>query len=82
MYKEGIMYTYSRCVEQCAVEYAIQQCDCIDAYMPGKFLSGFNIWGFRYKHGVIYAPIKLSFSAPISRYVDIKVVNLSKYLKK
>ena len=35
MYDEGTTYTYSRCVEQCAAEFAIQQCDCIDAYMPG-----------------------------------------------
>ena len=35
MYDEGTAYTYSRCVEQCAADYAIQQCYCIDAYMPG-----------------------------------------------
>ena len=36
MYEQGTTYTYSRCVEQCAAEYAIGQCGCIDAYMPGK----------------------------------------------
>ena len=36
MYEEGTTYTYSRCVEQCAAENAIHECECIDAYMPGE----------------------------------------------
>ena len=47
MYEAGTTYTYSRCVEQCAAEYAIQQCNCTDAYMPGKMRPPGLILGLR-----------------------------------
>ena len=35
-YTPGTRYTYSRCTEQCATEYARERCGCVDAFMPGE----------------------------------------------
>ena len=67
MYEVGTNYTYSRCAEQCATKYASEQCQCVDAYMPGTltaretmliFLSTFshvrNMFFCSYMELVIY----------------------------
>ena len=48
MYDESTTYSYSRCVEQCAAEYATQQCSCIDAYMPGNYNRSWHDWEWNY----------------------------------
>ena len=51
LYEPGLNYTYSRCTEQCAAEYALQRCGCVDAYMPGMYYC--HCWSIPKCHHIL-----------------------------
>ena len=79
MYEEGTTYSYSRCVEQCAAEYAIQKCDCIDAYMPGTRID--MIWRLC---GIVYFCIShhIEWSLKLRIYFTSKMCKLDGMIRK